>query len=397
MALILTRSPYFVSRNDLDEGATLTLEIGDYNADTSGFEVEKTFVFNYRNAYFIDISPFLNDYLGASYVYSTAVDTYVSDRNARKQTLRYCRVTLSGEKSGVSQPDVVTEHHVTRGYLFSTDDFNKDLTSELEDNCYYAGSSDVIYKLNNANTYVSYLCTSDTLIASGSSSVRTVYCSFLNKGEVIHTSSVNLPSDYSEFHAGEFTDYGSFLEWGQDSDMIDEETYCSEKFQRNLSLNDVDQIIFAYDGKNKVIDVKSVPECKYNPYRIRFRNRFGVFDYLWFFKKSVKSMSVNRDTYHSNSIQSYTAGDGVRTNRHFNTNGKESIVLNSDWVDERLNESFRQLMLSEDVELYDFDTKKTYNINILTSDLTFKTHLNDKLINYTIEVEFAHEVINNVG
>ena len=62
-----------------------------------------------------------------------------------------------------------------------------------------------------------------------------------------------------------------------------------------------------------------------------------------------------------------------------------------------MNESFRQLMLSEDVELYDFDTKETYSVNIITSDLTFKTHLNDKVINYEIEVEFAHEVINNVG
>lgn len=397
MALILTRSPYFVSRNDLDEGASLVVEVGDYDADSGGFEVEKTFTFNYRNGYFIDISPFLNDYLGESYTYSTSTGTYVSDRSVRRQTLRYCRVTLSGEKAGVPQSDVVTEHHITKGYLFSTDDFNKDFTSDLEDNCYYAGSSDVIYKLNNANTYVSYLCTSDTVIASGSAAVRTLYCSFLNKGEVIYTSNVDLPSDYSEFHAGEFSDYGSFLEWGQDSEMIDEETYCSEKFQRGLSLNDIDQIIFAYDGKNKVIDVKSVPECKYNPYRIKFRNRYGVFDYLWFFKKSVKSINVNRETYRSNSIQSYTAGDGVNNYRHFNTNGKERMVLNSDWVDERLNESFRQLMLSEYVELYDFDTKKTYKINLVTSDLTFKTHLNDKLINYEITVEFAHEVINNVG
>ena len=52
MALILTRSPYLVSRDDLDEGAQLTLEIGDYNADTTGFDVEKTIVFNYRNAYY---------------------------------------------------------------------------------------------------------------------------------------------------------------------------------------------------------------------------------------------------------------------------------------------------------------------------------------------------------
>jgi hypothetical protein len=87
----------------------------------------------------------------------------------------------------------------------------------------------------------------------------------------------------------------------------------------------------------------------------------------------------------------------VKTYNHFNVNGRETLVMNSDWVDERMNESFKQMMLSENLELYDFDEKKTYNINVVSDELQFKTHVNDKLINYEITVEFAHEVINNVG
>ena len=60
MALILTRSPYFVSRGNLDEGASLVLEIGRYNY--LGFDVEKTYTFDYRNGYLIDIAPFIDDY-----------------------------------------------------------------------------------------------------------------------------------------------------------------------------------------------------------------------------------------------------------------------------------------------------------------------------------------------
>ena len=82
---------------------------------------------------------------------------------------------------------------------------------------------------------------------------------------------------------------------------------------------------------------------------------------------------------------------------HFNVNGKEKIVLNSGFVEEEMNEAFRQLLLSEEVTLYDYKENKTYNVNLGTSELQYKQHINDKLINYTIEFEFAHEVINNVG
>ncbi len=395
MALILTRSPYLVSRDDLDEGAQLTLEIGDYNADTIGFEVEKTIVFNYRNAYYLDVSPFLKDYLGRSYSYSTSSGAYTSDRSTRKQVLRYCRMTLSGELSGVSQADVVTEFFFTSGYLYSTDDFNYDFSSDLEANAYYAGSSDIVYKLENSNIELPVLRTTPTLIAGGSSEVD-VSVVFYNKGEEVNVSTLTLTPDYSEFNAGE-VDWGGFVEWGAQDGIIDEETRCSERFLKENPRFVADKAIVSANGVAKVIDIVTIPECKYNPYRIKFRNRYGVNEYLWFFKKSVKSISVNKESYRGNSIQSYSAGDGVKTYNHFNVNGRETLVMNSDWVDERMNESFKQMMISENLELYDFDKKKTYNINVVSEELQFKTHVNDKLINYEITVEFAHEVINNVG
>ena len=93
----------------------------------------------------------------------------------------------------------------------------------------------------------------------------------------------------------------------------------------------------------------------------------------------------------------YSSGDGIKTMNDFNVNGKEKITLNSGFVDEEMNEAFRQLLLSEEVTLYYYKENKTYNVNLGTSELQYKQHVNEKLINYTIEFEFAHEVINNVG
>ena len=39
---------------------------------------------------------------------------------------------------------------------------------------------------------------------------------------------------------------------------------------------------------------------------------------------------------------------------------------------------------------------KSLPINISSSSLAFKTQLNDKIINYTIDVEFANNTINDI-
>lgn len=395
MALILTRSPYFVSRSNLDEGASLTLEIGDYDADAGGFQTDKTFVFNFRNAYYLDIAPFLNDYLGEDFTYVNGWQT-----NGVKD-VRYCRITLSGEVSGVAQSDVVTEFHFTGGYLYSTDDYNEDKATELANNAYYAGSSDKIYKLDQSIIRIPLLRADNTLIASGAT-VESVDIAFLKNRELIYGTTLSFDnSDPTTAIRYISTD---FVEWGSQSGGIFEETFCNSNFIENNRLLDLDEIIVTVDGgSQKVIKVETISECKYNPYKIRFKNRYGVLEDLWFFKKSVKSMSVNKERYRPNSIKKYTSGSqqGVKTQQDFNVNGMDRIVLNSGFVDEELNETFKQLMLSEEVYLIDFSDKSTesspYNINILSSDIEFKTHVNDKLINYTIEVEFAHEVINNVG
>lgn len=183
MALILTRSPFFVSRGSLDDGASLVVEIGDY--DGSGFNVEKTYTFNYRNAYLIDVAPFIDDYL--SDTFSWVSSGYQSDRG--NNYLKYVRTTLSGEVSGVAQADVVNEYFASKGYLYSTDEYNEDLTQKLVDDCYYAGSSDVIYKLDDSQLRFPLMSTDQTLIAGDTG--RSVDITYKNNGEVVKSITEN--------------------------------------------------------------------------------------------------------------------------------------------------------------------------------------------------------------
>ena len=78
----------------------------------------------------------------------------------------------------------------------------------------------------------------------------------------------------------------------------------------------------------------------------------------------------------------------------FNKTGIESLKLNTGFYPESYNEVFRQLGLSEEVWIkYE---GQTLPITVTTSSLNYKTSINDKLINYTIDVEFAFNKINNI-
>ena len=53
-----------------------------------------------------------------------------------------------------------------------------------------------------------------------------------------------------------------------------------------------------------------------------------------------------------------------------------------------------ELLLSEQVWMhYDNDVKP---INVITSDVTYRTSLNDKLVQYTLEVEQAYDLISTM-
>lgn len=117
-------------------------------------------------------------------------------------------------------------------------------------------------------------------------------------------------------------------------------------------------------------------------------------------------MSVKGEEFRANQLTSrvnareldagYDNTPITRSSQEYNKNGVETVTLNSGFVDEALNESFKQLMLSEEVELYDFNNDVRSAVKVKDSELKLKTSTNDKLINYTIEVEMSNSIIDNI-
>jgi len=137
---------------------------------------------------------------------------------------------------------------------------------------------------------------------------------------------------------------------------------------------------------------------KYINYKISFINKFGAVQDLYFNKKRTDSFAAKRDNYTTSTIKS--SSTAVLYNQYNPTSivqdlsVKKSITLNTGFLREEYNEVMRQLFQSEDIWIR--EENKTVPVNIKDSSFTYKSQLNDKLVNYTVQFEYAFDGINNI-
>jgi hypothetical protein len=131
-------------------------------------------------------------------------------------------------------------------------------------------------------------------------------------------------------------------------------------------------------------------ECLYAPVLVDFINRFGVWQRVAMFKKSVKSLNVNSETFNKMpSSYNYLTTEPQR--KMFNVSGTEKIKVNSGFVDESFNANvLKQLMLSETILVNNAPA-------ILSSKgVDYQTNINNGLKNYSLEFEFAYNEVRDV-
>ena len=156
----------------------------------------------------------------------------------------------------------------------------------------------------------------------------------------------------------------------------------------------VDQAEISTGAKSLTINIDSYEKCKYTPIKLIFINKFGAYQEIWMFANSILSMSTTEDRYKSNILTNGTYNTYDPQIKLLTKNGNQRLTLNSDYYPESYNEVFRQLFLSEKVWI-DYEGQ-TLGVNIENKQITYKTSLTDSLINYTIDVSFAFDTINNI-
>ena len=164
--------------------------------------------------------------------------------------------------------------------------------------------------------------------------------------------------------------------------------------------------VVALDGVNPISQTYTIHiNCDntkgYESIRMTWLNQWGAWDYYTFTKKSTRTISAKGSTYtqlggtwQSNNyrINSYQGGK-----KSFRVNATEKIKMNTGFVSESDNVMFEELMNSPEVYLlkgYQSGTetlsaKNTYvqPVRVTSSSFTTKTIANDRLLQYTFEIE----------
>lgn len=134
---------------------------------------------------------------------------------------------------------------------------------------------------------------------------------------------------------------------------------------------------------------RPIEECRYNPVRVDFINRYGAWQREWFFKASNETLDTQSTNFNLMS-QNWNYSVSVGQKQEFNVDGRISVKINSGFVNEFFGGVIEEILLSEKILVDGLPvTRKTQSTE------KFKD-VNTKMINYGLEFEVANTVLNNI-
>ena len=227
--------------------------------------------------------------------------------------------------------------------------------------------------------------------------------SFLYKGEVKRVQTVsgstntNAQIEYITVSGSDNTD--TYKERVLADGGTFEDNSLLDAFLDAVDIGLVDELYINSDSGTQVIKISQEPCTKYEPYKVTFVNKFGALQDMWFSLKSTESLNTTGETYKANVVDFSTLTYATYKPQvaQYNKLGKESITLNTNYISEDYNEVIKQLMMSEQVWVTKLtDTEEVLAVIPKTQNVTYKTSLNDRLVQYTVEFDYAFDKINTL-
>ena len=137
-----------------------------------------------------------------------------------------------------------------------------------------------------------------------------------------------------------------------------------------------------------------VCEQKYPNVRIKWKNRYGQFDWFNFNMVSRQSFNTERRVYQpqlgswqGTSLQYQNYDSSVL---NYISDSKQAISVQTDWVSEDYNDIFKELLVSDEIYwIYDEADGDLRPITINTQSITFKTGVVDKVIQYAFDFNYG--------
>lgn len=390
--IINTRSPFYIKVSDSSLAtATLKLYIYEGVKDTTpdGADLKYTVTkseIEGGNYVVFEISELIRDYVDVKYdgeydSYCVWANAVITAKNASGGTISSPTVTPS---------DYTNQFVAVDGYGYFEEGVNPEPSRSL------LQSNKIMYRPEDGNINI-------PIFAEGTNSVA-----YYNNGVIVRSQTIsdndNTNQKIQYISVSGNSDNATYEERVLEDGGTLESSRCLEQFLNYLDIGKVDEIVVGYDtdagSAAHVIKVRNLDCSIYDPIRVTFVNKYGALQDLWFDKKSVNSIEVQSNDYKA-SVMDFSSTPTYDTSAHQNRVldlvGKESITMNTGYIDESFNEVFRQLMLSEQVWMTRLtDTEEVLPLRPKTQSLQFKTRTNDKLVNYTVEFDFAFDKINTI-
>jgi hypothetical protein len=376
---INVRSPYYIKASNASL-ASATLELYVYTGifttnkpASPQYTITKNEIDN-NNYVVFEISELVRDYIDIEFdgEYDSQCVWVEAD------------ITLynsAGSSIGTSNTDYIA----LDGYGYFYEGTNPELSRGL------LMSNRSIFRLNYANTRIPVFTEDTNSVA------------FLYKGEqkrlITIPTSTNTNGQIDYVTVSGLDDNDTYKERVINDGGTFEDSGCLQSFLNNFNIGEVDQVIIDTNSGVDVVDIKTIYECKYEPYKVTFINKFGALQDLWFFKKSVETTDVTSEQFKASIFSQDTLS--YKTHQHqqqaFMAQGKDRITMNTGFVNDDHNAVMEELLLSEQV-WYTKITDEELVIPVIprTKTITYKTSVNDKLANYTVEFEHAFDKINNI-
>jgi hypothetical protein len=379
MSKINVRSPYFVNLSTTNlESATLEIRIYKGAAETTWlgspqYTLTSTAINEKVN---FEIAELIKDYIPAAFN-----GVYPNDLDATEDyTTMYVDYRVTETLStGVQSPVVTLGLRAFYGYGYFEEGANPQLLQG------YLQSNTTILKLHDA----------PIRIPVDNENTNSVV--FLYQGQQVYSW---LPStglkiqDQIVYVSNGVNGADSFEERVELDGGTFEDNACINEFEDDFELFPVDEVLVSGVEGLTIIKIDNIDECKYTPYKLTFINKFGAYQDIWMFKNSKLAMTTEKDKYKSNILNNGTYETYNAQVRLLSKNANQRLTLNSGYYPESNNEIFRQLFLSDKVWIE--YKEKTLAVNIENNNIDYKTSLTDSLINYTIDVSFAFDTINNI-
>jgi hypothetical protein len=128
-------------------------------------------------------------------------------------------------------------------------------------------------------------------------------------------------------------------------------------------------------------------------------NKYGALQDLYFTRRSNESINITSQDFKASvfDFTSLSYDQTAHQQRTLNLVGKESVTLNTDYIDESCNEHIKQLMLSEQIWMTRLtDEEKIVPLKLKSNSLELKKRVNDRLVQYTMQFDVASDKINTI-